>query len=519
MVDGRCAAPSDPCLGITADGVCATATQVRFCVLGSDGATASLASFDCRAGESCQMSGGVASCVLTAACRDGEQRCSDASTIEVCSGGAWTATTCPRGCKTSPMGDFCALELDTVPFHGVLDYEARAPDMARGDWGPVGTAPAQGFLVISARMNGNDAQFIDAQVTAESGTAGSFTIDVPSAPTDADYLIFYAVGTNPDGSLAFAVADPQLAGSTTPYATGMAGASPALWSWTFAVQGLADSSTLDIDEPSFSGAARVFDYLRYVYRTSAGRWPQATAHDPLLVWLGQNVEWDCGACEVPSPRLAFGQQFRAQIFMPGGPDQRYWSDSLIAHELGHWVMGTYGRAVGESGAHCVGLPTSPGLAWSEGYATWFSADTRADPVYVDKEHGSMFWFDLSQRTSSGSTWLRPTAAGGLDQEINENEIAAMLWDLAVTQGLGADPLDRALASKRMTAAPFERGYHRELWHLQADCSRDEIEDTGQSTTSFADFLDALACEGVAPAALDTATQPGFPYASSTPRCR
>src|SRR5262249_53176705 len=46
-------------------------------------------------------------------------------------------------------------------------------------------------------------------------------------------------------------------------------------------------------------------------------------------------------------------------------------------------------------------------------------------------------------------------------------------------------------------------------------------DTGESTTFFADFLDALRCGGVSASMIDAATNPSvrYPYPSGTPRCR
>jgi hypothetical protein len=217
----------------------------------------------------------------------------------------------------------------------------------------------------------------------------------------------------------------------------------------------------------------------------------------------------------------FGTRFSAQIFMPGGSDQGYWADSVTAHELGHWVMFTFGRSVGEGGRHCVGVPSAPGLAWSEGWATWFSSDARGDAVYVDKQRGTMFWLDVSDRSTSGSPWPRPVASRGLGQDVYENEVTSMLWNLSATQGVGRAPVDAALASARMTEAPFERGYTRHTWDTDGSCARFNISDTGESTTQFADLLDALECGGVTRTQIDAATQPQtrFPFPSASPRCR
>jgi hypothetical protein len=182
-------------------------------------------------------------------------------------------------------------------------------------------------------------------------------------------------------------------------------------------------------------------------------------------------------------------------------------------------MGTYGRAVGEGGQHCIGVPDAPGLGWSEGFATWFSSDLREDPIYFDKQQGSMFWLDISTRT--GYAWVRPSAADGMLQDIDENEISAMLWDMSATQAIGHAPMDKALSSARMTKAPFARGYTLHGWDVDNSCQRINIEDSGESTTCVADFLDALVCGGVSAAVVDHATDPqtNYPYPSGAPLCQ
>ena len=82
-------------------------------------------------------------------------------------------------------------------------------------------------------------------------------------------------------------------------------------------------------------------------------------------------------------------------------------------------------------------------------------------------------------------------------------------------------IDTALASSRMTSPPFSRGYTRQNWDTDdRTCARINIEDTGESTTFFGDFLDALRCGGVARATIDAVTEPGtrYPYPSGSPLC-
>src|SRR5262249_18438016 len=155
----------------------------------------------------------------------------------------------------------------------------------------------------------------------------------------------------------------------------------------------------------------------------------------------------------------------------------------------------------------------------EGFATWFSSDMRSDPIYFDKQHGSMFWLDISAR--EGYPWIRPTAGAGLLQDMDENEISAMIWDISGTQGVGHAAMDTARPSARLTMSPFGRGYTRHGWDVDSSCQRINIEDSGESTTCFADFLDALRCGGVQASVVDHATDPAtnYPYPSGAPVCQ
>jgi hypothetical protein len=416
----------------------------------------------------------------------------------------------------SPIASFCGLNEATQVFGGTLKYEARGPNPNLTDWGPLVSIVAQGFLVVSARVpSPGQLILIDATFT---GSDGSYSLRVPAAPQASDGLLFLAAGANPDRTLGFLVADPDVAAGT--YIPGGAPPSPRVWSWNAGLVGLPSGTVLTIAEGTGSGAARVFDYLRYVYNSSFARWPGAP-RQPLIVWLGYGVGWTCGACQAMQPIRTLGSSFGGQVWMADGLDEEYWADSVTAHELGHWIMGTFGRVIGEGGQHCIGAASAPGLALSEGYATWFSSDARQDPVYVDKQGGTMFWADISQRTASNSLWPAPQPGQGVLQDIYEEEVSADLWSLSQVQGLGRAPLDAALASARMRVPPFERGYTRHVWAIGQACQRVNIQDTGESTTCLADFLDALRCEGVASGAIDLATQPAqrYPYPSQSPLCR
>ncbi|MFH0903153.1 MAG: hypothetical protein V2A73_21200, partial [Pseudomonadota bacterium] len=358
------------------------------------------------------------------------------------------------------------------------------------------------------------------------GEDGYFQTVVPAAIGEDDYIAFLPVGVqnNGTGDVSFIVADPNLTPSSTPYSVQKGvGEDPELWLWGWPLWSVDSGQDFVVTEDEGSGAARVFDYLRYAYYTSETRWPDSS-RKPLIVWLGMGVSWDCGSCYAPAPHTAFGTTFGGQIWIDGDSDENYWADAVIAHELGHWSMIEFGRFPGEAGAHCAGVKTFPGQAWSEGWASWFSADVRREPLFVSKYDGTMFWFDISSREYYGEVpWQRASAydPDGLLQKMDENEVAAMLWNMSWEQGIGREPLDRALASDRMTVPPFARGYATHRWQVGSECKAYDVADTGLSAPVLPDFLDALVCGGQDSSVIAEATEPYsyYPYTGRDPLCR
>jgi hypothetical protein len=391
-----------------------------------------------------------------------------------------------EGCVTAP----------TRPIAGRVVYQHRLPNAGRTDWGALQEASAPGFAVFALRGD----ERVDA---ARTGTGvddlGRFTLRVRDPATPDDRIVVAALMDDGRGALSLAVADPQYpAGQRPPFAG--APAAPRVWSWSWRVDQLPADGVLRIEEAAGSGAARVFDMARQ--SVVHGRASSGGSGLSNVVWLGFGVTWSCGACFAPVATRAFDQDFLSQVAYPGGSDAQVWSDMVVAHEFGHWSMSSFGLSPGEGGMHTINAPLAHGIAWSEGYASWFGASVRNNPLYVDKQRGNMFWFDIGARTLSRGAWLRPDASLGVLQPIAENEVSAILW--AMAPAAPRDALFAALSSRRMTVGPFARGY--------------------RSTTTMAnvpvlpDFLDALACGGFPAARIDAAARPQYPYNSAAPLC-
>ncbi len=517
--------PPDPCGGVTAAGACSSPATLTYCSTPVDAGAPSLRTITCAAGESCVAQDGRAACVLQpGACRDGMSRC-QASLLQTCAGAAWTtASTCPGGCAETALGASCLpVTGGTELYSGRLLVEALLPQPDRRDWSAVPVqVPGRGFHVASGYPDpkATDGSYVLMDATSTAVTpadAGKFTVKVRSASerTAEDRIFFSAVQDDGAGGMLSALLDPQLIG-TAPFDPNQA-KSARLWSWSARVNDVPLGQLL-VRQANGSGAAYIWDAL-----AAGRRRAESLSGRPglrLAAWWASGTAWTCGACMFAEPVVALGARFDTQIALPGNPgDGGEWAISVVDHELGHWVMQSFGTSPREGGTHYAGTPTFPGQAWSEGWATFFSSDVRADPVYVDKQSGTMFWIDLGIRRYAYGPWSRPTPTGGLLQNMDENEVAATLWSLSQA-GAQPVPLYRALASPHMNTPPYGRGYTRHTWTVTGPGQFTNVQDTQQPAPMLADELDALVCGGMSPAAVDATVQPAtfYPYPSAAPLC-
>jgi hypothetical protein len=294
------------------------------------------------------------------------------------------------------------------------------------------------------------------------------------------------------------------------------------WQWGFGVCeagtgecGVEDLGVQLIDIESGSGAANIYNWVDFgIFRFEAlypgvDNLTVAVFHEP-------GTDFNCGNCFVPpaggGAEVLFDEannlkdNFDTSINISGsGESPTMWAESVINHEFGHWAMQSYTKSPGEGGVHFVDFPSKPGLAYSEGFATFTGqanlSDSPSDnnPIYFTKKNGTTFWVDISNNTWSGGDLEGPSPSGPLDQDINENVVASMFWSFwassgAVTpKGLGDTPVHDTLRHNRLlNNETWNRGYH---------------------TVDMVDFLDALSCSGNASSGdiEDVASGVGYPW--------
>jgi hypothetical protein len=477
-------------------------------------------SLTCNAGRCGIADGGCAAGVVRACytgrsetlgvgrCRGGAQTCGPL--------GAWD-----RGCAgdVRPVAEVCGNGVDddcdgvvdescerveTVVVSGRVSFERRRSNATRTGWGAVETVGAGGFAVYAMR---GDTMVGAAVTSVVAGDEGKFSLRVPTALQSDDRIVVAAVMEGESGALDLALVSPGLSRGAWPAFRRSTVEPPRAWSWSWKTSEVAGGALgLHIAEREGSGVASVFDVARRTV-VAARRAYRDEPTRTLMVWMAPGVEWSCGACFTGDAADVFGQWFEGQIAFPSGADETQWADAVVAHEVGHWVMNSYGVSPREVGAHAFNMALAPGLAWSEGYATWFGSVVRNDPVYLDRQRGTTFWLDIAARrlgrgSSEITPWTRPDPRAGLLQGLSETEVSAILWAIDPTGS--RDALHRAFNSPRMMQRPFARGY---------------ISAINGSTPVLPDFLDALACAGTSAAVIDSATRGDYPYPSRAPDCR
>lgn len=195
----------------------------------------------------------------------------------------------------------------------------------------------------------------------------------------------------------------------------------------------------------------------------------------LAVLWSPGIKEDCSACFFDGPTDGVtieGDSFDTRILLSGRSDTpAHWSRSTLAHEVGHWVMHVYSRSPAEKGQHSIG-PSSPGLAYKEGWATAFGqrvlgqrSGAAFEPIYLTMQLNQVFWIDLLSLDSSFGPIELPVKDKGVTQPLSEIVVASALWRLWMKDGaltgpsLGlGDPGIRALLESERLRGGLDRGH-------------------------------------------------------------
>lgn len=526
-----------PCGDVPTSGECVNDTTIRTCLqpdgLDSD-EEARVIEAACPPGRVCRLGTNGAECTVVGECVPGDIECSaDGSKVRTCEGSGedthWVDSACDtdNGFKCLPGTPSSPADCYFVPsssggsthtFSGRMQYEYRPIGDDNKSWGAVKTAH-----IIDMYMTIYDnGEYVGAAMSGYDSVTSSFT---------------------GDGSWV-AILTRELQGPTEVwawpivfnYTTGLPAMSVAklkntdvinnareaneYWAWGIEVPpGTNDIGTWVIKENEYSGALHIFSWIDYGLLRAQQYAPDAKQMSLAVYWDPNVGTPSCGACfcgtACGGAQLQYGDTpaetdyYDSWIALGGPPSdgQTEWARAVISHEFGHYVMANYSLSPGEGGPHYVNAASKPGLAYSEAWATSFGCSSIGSPMYVDEQNGSFFWVDISKYTYSGGALEMPDPNGPIDQFINENIGAGMIWKLWANssqdsdgQGLGDAGIMGALMEPKLVNGTYNRGY---------------------DTVDLIDYFDAAICSGsMSEAEVNAVTATtGFPYDPATRPCQ
>lgn len=481
-----------PCNGVPESGRCLDTTTVATCVVGADNMPR-LVQNSCAVGYTCVSESAQAFCKLTSSCKEGQTRCTSSTTREVCSGGTWQSMTCPSAqqCNTfTGLGAACVLAGASVVVQGTLRFERRLPNANLTGYTAPSAVSAPGVFVEI--VDGNEVLG-----TGFTDTNGQFAVGAYRTPSATAKLLFVPIAFFPDDSPAYGVAIATN-GDTISSSMGM-------WSFSSsnlpaATGGIINTGTQTVAAEN-SGALNIFTWMGVHWNRVTTLFGRAPAQSVVALWKPE-VDMFCLACFINraggGTNVGSGAQtlhFENTILLSGTATSSplHWSASVINHEIGHFVMNEYGKSPGEGGVHYLNMPEAPGLAWSEGYATWAGQAALSvglatpNSRYFTRQQGTSFFIDLSNAMSSAGMIPLPNPGGPIDQEIGEIAVAAIAWDL--WRSAGDAPISTGIALPRVTGT-MNRGY---------------------KTLDLVDFADAVVCGARATPAQVSASMTKFRF--------
>ena len=171
------------------------------------------------------------------------------------------------------------------------------------------------------------------------------------------------------------------------------------------------SISLDAPYSAGSGPAGAFNILDTVQTGQSLVTSYGATRPPLLTCY-----WEQGSTD----GTYYSSSKKSLHILGSTSDTDEFDDSVIMHELGHYIADVYSIDTSPGGSHTWSEEHQDlRLAWSEGWANYFSSLGRNDPEYLDSYNGGVTQLEI-ETPSHASTAL------GQD---NESAVHSILWDL------------------------------------------------------------------------------------------
>jgi len=185
------------------------------------------------------------------------------------------------------------------------------------------------------------------------------------------------------------------------------------------------------------------------------------------MWLDVLTGWERSQVTVVWPEGDWPHSHGDAIHMPADEDfeEAVWRRDIALHEYAHCVHyelrgGSFPEGNGPD-PHYIDSESSPGFAFTEGWAQFYERAVDGDPLRMD---GS----SLESTLFADGTYGHGDT-GDMDGLIVEGAVANVLWDLYD----GTDASDRPSGSTR---GDFIDGEFSTLWNIMYDMQPDSLED-------------------------------------------
>lgn len=424
-------------------------------------------------------------------------KCSQIACVPYCTGRVCGSDGCGGSCGNCPESSTCDDSKGAcIPWRvrGSLFIETRTVSYDSYHLPKIdGYADTPGWLIPLSLRDQAGAEIGKATVNQD----GSFEIEMQRQPLSSDWIAIIPNGYV-NGELKFGLV---VAGLNTPYP-------PWVWSLPLADYGKKDDygdlGTILITEDDASGGLFIFQQLSLAYRDLiSNRIVSNLSQLPSMavVWKPE-ITWSCGSCYVHNYPSEIGKVRTQSTMYIGGDtaDESAWGYPTLLHEFGHYVLASVYRDSTGGGMHNMSTACDPQLAWSEGWATFFSLMTQslrkgyAVSQYWRVLRSGSYWIDYAHlydligfgSISAPSPDLE--SEQGMKQDIPEAWVTYMLYNMwdgldIPDSGPSVDPIKLG-TSGIINTLSSQRYMKYSLYH---DSKRKTL------GVDFVDFVDALVC--------------------------
>ena len=179
---------------------------------------------------------------------------------------------------------------------------------------------------------------------------------------------------------------------------------------------------LATDSTRTSGAFNILEMLDEAREMLRYADPHLVPPDVTALWSPLNSPTGAGGKEAIGNTFFDPATNTISLLGDRSTDSDEFDDSVIVHEFGHLAAAAFSRDSSPGGVHILGDALDPRLAWSEGWANFFSSAVRNNPIYRDSygpNGSSVLRYDLRDDIPQGDQpgyW-------------SEFSVHSILWDL------------------------------------------------------------------------------------------